>query len=142
MIARVWFVPKCTLFVPFCSNRQNRHFGPSEKAPPKLFLAGRAPAGQAFAGGFANSERRILGKLDTVYTDLCPVMYRSIVFKKSKLRLPGGCAPLNKVMWREPTLHSLVLAKSERSDVGLNAYATLNSFNVRNGRSRTLFLVS
>ena len=80
-LVKACFVPKCTLFVRKSSNGQNRHFGPSGEAPPKLLQAWRAPAGQAFADMFANSKRRILDKTYTIYTDLCPVMYRSIVLK-------------------------------------------------------------
>jgi hypothetical protein len=60
-------------------------FAPQKKPRPSFFWLEERSAGQAFAEGFANSERRILDETYMLYTDSASVLYRSAVFKKSKI---------------------------------------------------------
>ena len=134
VIARAWFVPKFTLFVRKSSNGQNRLFGPSGEAPPKLILAWRAPTGQSFAEGFAQSERRILDQTYAVYTDSASVVYRSVVFEMSKVAA-AKAMHRSKVRWSEkPICIRSVVARSEESQVRVNACAKPTPTRVRRYR--------
>ena len=114
-------------------------FGPSGEAPPKLLLLGGLSAGQAFADRLAHSENWILDETHMLYTKSAQVVYRSAVFKKSKIAA-AKAAHRSKVRWGvRPICICSALAKSERSQVGVNAYAKPNPPPVRSYRSqRTL----
>ena len=79
-LARVWFIPECTLFVRIVPNGQNRSFEPSGEAPPQLLVLGGPIGVREFADGFAYHDRRNPNNSLTVYTDPASVMYQSAGF--------------------------------------------------------------
>ena len=146
------FIPKCSLFVPFCSNRQNRYFRPSGEAPPKLLLAWRASAGQAFADRLANSERRIL---DPRLTCFIPNRRQSctdpLFLKSRKSRGCQGCAPLKSAEVLQSTLRPCTIRTlrgnrfvdtQTQTQVGVNVYAKPKPPPVRNGGSKPVIATS
>ena len=130
------------MFVRKSSNGQNRHFGPSGEAPPKLILAWRAPAGQAFADEFAQSERRVLDQTYVVYTDSASIVYRSAVFEMSKIAA-AKAMHRSKARWSEkPICIRSAVARSEESQVGVNAYTKPKTLPVRSNRSQPALATS